>query len=258
MTLSVFKNTHFLLVTLTILTCFCCKSQSEKKITNTEEIKTEYEVKEIILGADQVTEYLPLLKNKKIGIVANQTSVLYLKDVDHYENGIQEKIDLRLHLVDYLHQEKINIKNVFAPEHGAVQEYDYEFEKTLVSLRIRVAADDTPQSFWDTFREGKKESIDELFSIMAFAYRKNYSHNEIKELLDFYSTTAAQKLVKNKDDFTQEELKVIEDFNASKIAETVLEKKETLAVDVKDISYDWSKELFSKGISAIVKAGYTK
>jgi uncharacterized protein YbbC (DUF1343 family) len=118
MILSVFKNTHFLLVTLTILTCFCCKSQSEKKIATTEEIKTESEVKEIILGADQVTEYLPLLKNKKIGIVANQTSVLYLKNVDHYENRIQEKIDLRLHLVDYLHQEKINIKSVFAPEHG--------------------------------------------------------------------------------------------------------------------------------------------
>ena len=156
--------------------------------------------------------------------------------------------------VDDYHNDIISLLNC----NGAVQEYDYEFEKTLVSLRIRVAADDTPQSFWDTFREGKKESIDELFSIMAFAYRKNYSHNEIKELLDFYSTTAAQKLVKNKDDFTQEELKVIEDFNASKIAGTVLEKKETLAVDVKDISYDWSKELFSKGISAIVKAGYTK
>ena len=78
MTLTVFKNTHFLLVTFTILTCFCCKSQSEKKITATEEIETEAIVKEIVLGASQVEEYLPLLKNKKIGIVANQTSVLYL------------------------------------------------------------------------------------------------------------------------------------------------------------------------------------
>jgi uncharacterized protein YbbC (DUF1343 family) len=118
MTLTVFKNTHFLLVTLTILTCFCCKSQSEKKIPATEEFETASIVKEIVLGADQVEEYLPLLKNKKIGIVANQTSVLYLKNEDQDENGIQEKIDIRLHLVDYLYNQKINIQRVFAPEHG--------------------------------------------------------------------------------------------------------------------------------------------
>lgn len=118
MTLTVFKNTHFLLVTLTILTCFCCKSQSEKKIPATEEFETESIVKEIVLGADQVEEYLPLLKNKKIGIVANQTSVLYLKNEDQDENGIQKKIDVRLHLVDYLYNQKINIQRVFAPEHG--------------------------------------------------------------------------------------------------------------------------------------------
>ena len=118
MTLTVFKNTHFLLVTFTILTCFCCKSQSEKKITATEEIETEAIVKEIVLGASQVEEYLPLLKNKKIGIVANQTSVLYLKNENLDKNSIQKKIEIRLHLVDYLYNKKINIQHVFAPEHG--------------------------------------------------------------------------------------------------------------------------------------------
>jgi len=118
MTLTVFKNTHFLLVTLTILTCFCCKSQSEKKVPATEEVETASIVKEIVLGADQVEEYLPLLNNKKIGIVANQTSILYLKNEDQNKNGIQKKIDVRLHLVDYLYNQKINIQRVFAPEHG--------------------------------------------------------------------------------------------------------------------------------------------
>ena len=107
MTLTVFKNTHFLLVTFTILTCFCCKSQSEKKNTATEEIETEAIVKEIVLGASQVEEYLPLLKNKKIGIVANQTSVLYLKNENLDKNSIQKKIEIRLHLVDYLYNKKI-------------------------------------------------------------------------------------------------------------------------------------------------------
>lgn len=53
-------------------------------------------------GADQPEKYLPLLKNKTIGIVTNQTGLL--KD--------------KTHLVDFLVKNKVNIKTIFAPEHG--------------------------------------------------------------------------------------------------------------------------------------------
>ena len=52
-------------------------------------------------GAEQLNEYLPLIRNKTIAIVANQTSI-----VDH------------IHLVDTLQKLNIDIKLVFAPEHG--------------------------------------------------------------------------------------------------------------------------------------------
>ena len=61
----------------------------------------------IVVGANQIEKYIPLLKNKNIGIVANQTSFITL--------GNHKKI----HLVDYLNTEFPNkIKAVFAPEHG--------------------------------------------------------------------------------------------------------------------------------------------
>ena len=58
--------------------------------------------KEIITGADNYKAYLPLLKNKKVGIVTNQTGILTNKK----------------HLVDFLVDKKIKIKTIFAPEHG--------------------------------------------------------------------------------------------------------------------------------------------
>ena len=135
------------------------------------------------------------------------------------------------------------------------QKYDFEYEKTLVSLRVRVAAKDTPNSFWEKFREGKKESIKELISILAFAYRKNYSYPEIKELLNYCN---AQEQIENEKEVTNEELKIIEVYNTSKIAKTVLAKKEVLASDVNSIVDEWKRELFVKGLGAMVKAGYTK
>ena len=74
---------------------------------------------------------------------------------------------------------------------GTIEKYDFEYEKTLTSLRVRVASVNTPLSFWNNFRETKKESLNELISIQAFAYRKHFSHEEIKLLLNFYSSSAA-------------------------------------------------------------------
>lgn len=53
-------------------------------------------------GADNYEKYLPLLKDKKTGIVTNQTGILSNKT----------------HLVDFLLEKKIAIQTIFAPEHG--------------------------------------------------------------------------------------------------------------------------------------------
>ncbi len=56
---------------------------------------------EIVTGADQPENYLSLLKNKNVGLVVNHTSVVG-----------------NLHLVDFLLSKNINVKKIFAPEHG--------------------------------------------------------------------------------------------------------------------------------------------
>ena len=57
----------------------------------------------IIPAADQLSEYLPQLKGKKVGLMGNQTSVVG---------------DDKEHLVDVLLREKVDLKFGFAPEHG--------------------------------------------------------------------------------------------------------------------------------------------
>lgn len=57
--------------------------------------------KKIMVGADRINVYIDSLRNKRVAIVANQTSVV---------NG--------MHLVDTLLSLQINIVKIFAPEHG--------------------------------------------------------------------------------------------------------------------------------------------
>lgn len=72
--------------------------------------------KEIIVGANRTQLYLPLLKGKRVGVVANQTSVVFKKKIERREERREER--LYTHLVDSLMHLNINVKKVFAPEHG--------------------------------------------------------------------------------------------------------------------------------------------
>ena len=68
--------------------------------------------KRILVGSERIEEYLPLLKNKRIGIVGNQTSVI----LNSRSSTSEEK--KYTHLVDSLLALEVDIVRVFAPEHG--------------------------------------------------------------------------------------------------------------------------------------------
>lgn len=85
------KSTHLFMV---FCCCFWLAACGQKQ--NNYQIET---------GANQIENYLSYIKNKRIAVVANQTSVI--KNEANY-----------VHLVDSLLSLKVDIKHVFAPEHG--------------------------------------------------------------------------------------------------------------------------------------------
>lgn len=94
------KSTLFLAIIL-----FSCQNSAQKK-SNSQKYISQKTENQVIVGANQLEKYLPLLKNKSVGVVTNQTGVLLIdnKPVTH--------------LIDTLLSRKINIKKVFVPEHG--------------------------------------------------------------------------------------------------------------------------------------------
>ena len=88
---------------------FClisCSAQNPISIHNQKQDgNATTQAQEIVVGANNMTAYLHLLKDKNIAIVANQTSVIFKK------NGYT-------HLVDSLLSLNMNITKVLSPEHG--------------------------------------------------------------------------------------------------------------------------------------------
>ncbi|MEM8926799.1 MAG: DUF1343 domain-containing protein [Bacteroidota bacterium] len=104
---SVFKVT---VLSLGFCVTSCAQQLEEKsKVQNTNSIeKTE----EIIIAANRTEQYVPSLKGKRVGIVANQTSVIFKNPKE------KSQIPIFTHLVDSMLLLDVAIKKVFAPEHG--------------------------------------------------------------------------------------------------------------------------------------------
>lgn len=73
-------------------------SFNESDVSNQARTKT----KKIVTGAEQPNEYLPFLKGKRVGILANQTTIV--------GDG--------KHLVDFLLSKGVKVVKAFGPEHG--------------------------------------------------------------------------------------------------------------------------------------------
>ena len=99
-----FKNTFLFFSTLLILVGCSTTKNKLATTTNTKTYPSSTFLKEVKFktGAENYEMYLPLLVNKKVGIVTNPTGIL----------------DNQKHLVDFLLEKEINLQKIYAPEHG--------------------------------------------------------------------------------------------------------------------------------------------
>lgn len=104
-----FKNTALLWVLIPVIVASSCLDRGKSgtaHIASSSDMNEVTRQSPIIVGANNLEAYRRTLRGKRIAVVANQTSVIFKENGGH------------THLVDSLLALDINIKKVFAPEHG--------------------------------------------------------------------------------------------------------------------------------------------
>ncbi len=110
--MKVLKYTYLFLL-FTVFVANGCSAQNKIKLNNSSithqknnKVYTTFNKDKkvdnnLILAIEKEYEYLPLLKDNRVGVITNQTGM--------YKNK---------HLVDFLISKEINVKKIFSPEHG--------------------------------------------------------------------------------------------------------------------------------------------
>jgi uncharacterized protein YbbC (DUF1343 family) len=102
------------------------KVESRKsEVENIEQVPAKYLVHEgIKTGAENFDAYLPLLKDKKVGVVTNQTGIINYEGLetiyvqDPRISPVSKVVNKEISIVDFFISKNINIQKIFAPEHG--------------------------------------------------------------------------------------------------------------------------------------------
>lgn len=119
-----FKNTILFLI-IVFVSCGSSKTLetiNKKQNDSLQSIGFELQTIEIKTGADNYVEYLPLLSNKKVGVVTNPSGiVLFGHKYDASKSPDICKMRFKtdtISIVDFLISNDINVQKIFAPEHG--------------------------------------------------------------------------------------------------------------------------------------------
>jgi len=93
-------QSKFVAAIFTLIVASCSAQKSQKSAENSSGSQRQQE-NTIIPGAERMDVYLPMLQGKRVGVFANQTSMVG-----------------NVHLVDTLKKSGVDVKVIFGPEHG--------------------------------------------------------------------------------------------------------------------------------------------
>ncbi|WMW77416.1 DUF1343 domain-containing protein [Flavobacterium sp. 20NA77.7] len=122
---NIYRFTTLISLLLLSVSCSSKKSVSQRKpggdtmTLNSRSIDATFKT-----GAENFESYLPLLENKKIGIVTNPTGIINYHSIemifvqDPRINNQAKIVNKEVSIVDFLLHKNISVQKIFAPEHG--------------------------------------------------------------------------------------------------------------------------------------------
>lgn len=119
------NKAFFVLAVISVLV-FSCKTPAKMNYSVPAQtmVKSKIKSTKFLTGTDNMSSYFGLLKNKKVGILTNQTGLITyeapysIKDTVALSQKGGMK-DITMHVVDFIVQNtKIDLVKIYAPEHG--------------------------------------------------------------------------------------------------------------------------------------------
>ncbi|SEM17603.1 hypothetical protein SAMN04487910_4326 [Aquimarina amphilecti] len=139
---------------------------------------------------------------------------------------------------------------------GTEQQYNVAIDQMFTLLKQQYSAQDIPDSIWNELKGDKKEPLTNIKSLLVSAYRSNFSHKDIKELIVFYESETGKQMVKDRTQLSDTQKVELSNFFNSEVGQKVQNQGDSLRTMVAEVSELWSRDLYNETIQKLKTKGY--
>lgn len=139
----------------------------------------------------------------------------------------------------------------YIQSNGTAKQYNYAYDELLKMLSNQFPKTELNAKGWDYMNANKDKYVTDMVALLAPVYEKNFTHDEIKKMNDFYKTEAGKQLVVDGSKLTESQKKEVNEFYASPIGKKIMEKQPVLAAEISKVSEGWSRDLYETALSML-------
>lgn len=134
---------------------------------------------------------------------------------------------------------------------GTSKQYEYAYDELLKMLENQFPKTEKNAKGWEYMNANKDKYVSEIVTLLAPVYQKNFTHDEIKSMNDFYQSKAGKQLVAESTKMTSEQKTALNEFYSSTIGKKIKEKQPILTKEIGVVSEGWSRDLYETALTLL-------
>lgn len=139
---------------------------------------------------------------------------------------------------------------------GTEKQYNQAVDQMFDLLRQQYSSANVPEEVWKQLATKKPGAITNIKSLLVSAYRGNFSHADIKELIKFYDSSIGRQLVLDRTAVSSEQQEELSKFFNSEVGLKMQNQSESLKSMVSEVSELWSRDLYREALGFLKEKGY--
>lgn len=139
----------------------------------------------------------------------------------------------------------------YVKNNGTAKQYEYAYDQLITMLSSQFPKTESNVEGWEFMNTNKEKYVSEILVLLAPVYEKNFSHEEIKKMNEFYQSEAGKQLVVDRSKMSEEQKVSLNDFYSSEVGKKIIEKQPILTKEIGVVSENWSRDLYETALSLL-------